>query len=241
MPHAPQSGHTVKRNACQKETHFMLYELRHYDTLTDRDLLLLNALFETDILPAWARAGIEAVGFWTVLVGPQSPRLTCILRWRDNAERDAKWGAFSQQTPALTLPAPAHTVTNTLLRPLPGSHDARRDNQPSRLAGGVFEWRVLTVTDTARFAEWLETGGYAHFARHQMHLMGTWETTVGVAPRVSYMTVFENLAHRERAWAAFYTDPAWAVLEEGLYPDMGPLITHTESCLMKGTEFSGWR
>lgn len=219
----------------------MLYELLHYDTLTDRDLLLLTARFETDILPAWARADIEAVGFWTVLVGPHAPRLTCILRWDDSTDRDMKWSAFSRDTPALVLPAPAYTLSNTLLRPLPGSHDARRDNQPSRLAGGVFEWRVLTVTNPKALFAWYEGGGYAHFARHGMHLMGTWETTVGVAPRVSYMTVFENLAHRERAWAAFYTDPAWAALEEGLYPDTGPLVTHTESCLMKGTEFSGWR
>ena len=63
--------------------------------------------------------------------------------------------------------------------------------------------------------------------------MGFWTTYIGVSPRLTYMLVFENQADRERAWAAYHTDPAWPAVEEGLYPNGRPLIIGTESCLMK--------
>jgi hypothetical protein len=71
--------------------------------------------------------------------------------------------------------------------------------------------------------------------------MGVWETLIGMSPRLTYMLVFENLAHRERAWASFYTDPDWPALQEGLFPDGQPLIGQTESNLMRGSAFSYWR
>ena len=71
--------------------------------------------------------------------------------------------------------------------------------------------------------------------------MGYWTTYLGVAPRLTVMLVFENLAHRERAWASFYTDPEWPARQDGLYPGGKPLISRIDSAVMKGSEFSGWR
>lgn len=74
-----------------------------------------------------------------------------------------------------------------------------------------------------------------------MFTMGFWTTVIGVSPRLTYMLVFEDLTHRDRAWAAFHTDPNYQRIEEKLYPNGLPLIAQTESCLMRGTDFSGWR
>ena len=229
----------------------MLYELRHHDAHSGRSLDRLTDDFSDTILPVWEKLGIEAVGFWSVFVGPTSPRLTNLLAWDSLEQRQRLWDRFLNDSAILSLQAkyaeggsPTHTVTNAILSPLPQSPLPRHDNQPPRLAGGVFEQRVLAFDDEAKLrqvADWMADKGMAHMTRHGMFLMGAWETTIGVSPRLTYMLVFENLAHRERAWAAYHTDPDWPELQAGLYPAGQPLIGQTESALLKGTGFSHWR
>ena len=226
----------------------MFYELRHHDACSTRSLDVLNRQSES-AMPIWQRLGIESVGFWPVLIGPYSPRLTSIIAWESLEQRERLWDAFLddgewrevlQRQPE----DPTRTFTNTILRPIPGSPVARHDNQPPRLTGGAFELRTMTFEDQAKLrqaAAWYAEVGLAQARRHGMFVMGIWETYIGVAPQITYMLVFENLAHRERAWASFYTDPAWPRLQDALYPDGSSLIHHTESSLMRGSEFSNWR
>ncbi len=230
----------------------MLYELRHYDLHSGRSLDRLTRRFDEHTLRIWERLGIEPVGFWSVFVGT-APRLTYLLAWDDLAQRQARWDAFQNDPEwqqvrdadnAHASGSPVRTITNSILQPFPSSPLPRRDNQPSRLTGGVFELRTYAFDEAARLrqmADWLAARGQAHLDKHGLFLMGAWETTIGVSPRLSGMLVFENLAHRERAWAAFFTDPEWSVISDDLYPGGVPLISQTESCLMRGTEFSGWR
>jgi hypothetical protein len=231
----------------------MRYELRHYDVEGERGLGFVTRRFGEHVLPAFDRCGIEPVGFWTVFVGAHSPRLTYVLAWQDLAEREARWNAFETdpewsqtlvQTNADYGGSPIRVITNTIMRPVPSGPLSRRDNQPSRLAGGVFEMRTFAFRDYAgqfQCERWFAEYALPLLEKHRMHVMGLWATEIGVTPRLTLMLVFENLADRERAWASYYTDPTWPSVEEGLYPSGRPLIVHEESCLMRGTEFSGWR
>jgi hypothetical protein len=231
----------------------MLYELRHYDVEGERGLRRTIQRFAEHVLPAFDRARIEAVGFWTVFVGPQSPRLTYTLAWEDLAQRQARWGAFEAdeewrraraETNTAWGGSPIRVIANTILMPTPSSPLPRRDNQPSRLAGGIFEQRTYAFRDyesQAQCVGWLGEHCLPLFEKHRIHVMGLWTTYIGVTPRVTLMLVFESLADREQAWAACHTDPAWPAVEAELYPDGHSLIASEESCLMRGTEFSGWR
>lgn len=71
----------------------MLYEYRLYDAVPGR-LPDLHRRFQEVTLPLFERHGIEQVGFWVADVG-LSNQLHYILRWRDMAERQAKWAAFA--------------------------------------------------------------------------------------------------------------------------------------------------
>lgn len=231
----------------------MLYELRHYDIRSSRGLALVNQRFADHILPVWARIGIEPVGFWTVIVGTPSPRLTYLLAWEDLAQRQAQWDAFEadpewqqvrRDTNAAWGGSPIHTFTSAILQPTNYSRLPRRDNQPSRLTGGVFELRTYHFDDMAKLiqaVDWFGAQAAPAFETHGLFAMGFWTTYIGVSPRLTYMLIFENLAHRERAWASFYTNPEWPSRQDKLYPNGQPLVAQIESCVMKGTAFGGWR
>ena len=72
----------------------MIHEQRIYHAMPGRLPDLLRR-FETVTLPIWKRFGIRQAGFWTVLVGGSNHDLFYLLAWRDMAERDEKWTAFS--------------------------------------------------------------------------------------------------------------------------------------------------
>ena len=139
----------------------MLYELRHYDIRSPRGLDRVNERFEQHVIPIWNRIGIEPVGFWPVIIGSPSPRLTYILAWEDLAQRQSLWDAFEAdpewrkavaETNAAWGGSPIHTFTSSILKPTAFSRLPRRDNQPARLRGGIFELRTYHFEETAHLS-----------------------------------------------------------------------------------------
>ena len=76
----------------------------------------------------------------------------------------------------------------------------------------IFEMRFYAVTHgrmadaNARFTDHLP----ALFSRHGVQCVGAWNALAGPgAPRFVYLLAYRDFAHRETAWAGFYTDPEW--------------------------------
>lgn len=77
----------------------------------------------------------------------------------------------------------------------------------------IFELRLYHVTrgrmadQNSRITKFLPP----LFSRHGVRCVGAWNTLAGPAsPRFAYLMAFDDFAHREQAWAGFYTDPDWA-------------------------------
>ncbi|BDI31027.1 hypothetical protein CCAX7_30780 [Capsulimonas corticalis] len=230
----------------------MFYELRHYDCHSSLALKRLTSRFGDHTTKIWARIGIEPVGFWPVLVGAHQPRLTYILAWEDLAQREALWAQFVADPAWKTAVAasraeiggdPVRTITSSILSPLSFSHLPRQDNQPARLARGVFELRTYKFDANAKLgktADWFRDHCLPLFEAHGVFAMGFWTTYIGASPELTYMLVFESLAHREQAWAAVYTDPRWLQIQQELYTEGVSPIFGMDTALMRGTDFSGW-
>src|SRR5687768_7387316 len=58
----------------------MIYELRIYHVAQGK-MAALHERFQKFTLAAWAKHVLARVGFWTVLVGPDSNRLYYLLAW----------------------------------------------------------------------------------------------------------------------------------------------------------------
>lgn len=71
----------------------MIIEMRVYECAPGR-LGALQERFAKHTLGFFQKHGIEPMGFWTTLVGRNNHELTYLLKWKDMAEREAKWNAF---------------------------------------------------------------------------------------------------------------------------------------------------
>lgn len=78
----------------------------------------------------------------------------------------------------------------------------------------------------------------ALFEKHGMKNVGYWTNVIGgSSDEMIYMLAFEDLGHRERAWAAFQADPEWQRLRAESERD-GTLNHRFENQILAPTDFS---
>ena len=75
------------------------------------------------------------------------------------------------------------------------------------------------------------------FARHGIKSVAYWEDYIGISNRLTYILEWDDLAHRERGWNAFATDPEWLAVR-AKSEEAGPIVARVISTLMKPTDYS---
>lgn len=79
------------------------------------------------------------------------------------------------------------------------------------------------------------TMGY--FEKHGIKQVGYWTDVIGTSGRLTYMLAFDDMAQRDRAWAAFGSDAerlaAFAETEKN-----GLLVARVENKIMRPTAYS---
>jgi hypothetical protein len=80
-----------------------IFEIRTYESHSDRAALNKLAMFNAGEVPIFRRTGLTPVFFGETLVGAKMPNLTYMLTFRDMTARDAAWAAFGQDPDWKTL------------------------------------------------------------------------------------------------------------------------------------------
>lgn len=79
------------------------------------------------------------------------------------------------------------------------------------------------------------------FEQHGITNVGYWTNAIGGrSDELWYLLAYEDLAQRERAWAAFREDEEWQRVRAESERD-GPLVHHIENRIMSPTDFSPLR
>ena len=73
-----------------------IYELRTYESHSDRAALNKLKMFNAGEVPIFRRAGLTPVFFGETLIGAKMPSLSYMLTFSDMAARDAAWSAFGR-------------------------------------------------------------------------------------------------------------------------------------------------
>jgi hypothetical protein len=75
------------------------------------------------------------------------------------------------------------------------------------------------------------------FKKHGIRVVGFWEAAIGVSNVLHYLVQFDDLAHRERAWAAFGADPDWQRVRAESEKD-GPIVARIRSEIWRAAPYS---
>lgn len=73
----------------------MIYELRLYSVAPGR-MADVHDRFNHHFPALFARHGVNCVGRWNAVAGPDAPRFVYLMAYRDYAEREAVWASFYQ-------------------------------------------------------------------------------------------------------------------------------------------------
>jgi hypothetical protein len=82
-----------------------IFELRTYESHSDRAALNKLKMFNAGEVPIFRRAGLTPVFFGETIIGTTMPSLTYMLTFADMSARDAAWARFSQDPEWKTLSA----------------------------------------------------------------------------------------------------------------------------------------
>ena len=100
-----------------------IFELRTYESHSDRAALNKLKMFNAGEVPIFRRAGLTPVFFGETLIGSRMPSLTYMLTFADMAARDKAWNAFLNDPEWKSLSADAQyrdnvsAISDIILRP----------------------------------------------------------------------------------------------------------------------------
>jgi NIPSNAP len=75
------------------------------------------------------------------------------------------------------------------------------------------------------------------FKRHGIEVVGFWDTLVGEADELIYMTKYASWEEREKKWGAFMADQEWQRVRDETQAH-GPIVEHIRTALLTATDFS---
>jgi hypothetical protein len=75
------------------------------------------------------------------------------------------------------------------------------------------------------------------FKRHGIRVVGFWEAIIGTSGVLHYLLQFDDLGHRERAWAGFLADPDWHRVRAESEKD-GPIVARIRNEIWRPTPYS---
>ncbi|HVS59352.1 MAG TPA: NIPSNAP family protein [Gemmatimonadaceae bacterium] len=104
-----------------------IFELRTYESHSDRAALNKLKMFNSGEVPIFRRTGLTPVFFGETVVGANMPSLTYMLTFSDMSARDAAWASFSRDPEWKALSADPQyrdnvsTISDIILQPAPYS------------------------------------------------------------------------------------------------------------------------
>ena len=118
---------TLEPSAGAGTTTPRIFELRTYESHSERAALNKLAMFNAGEVPIFRKTGLTPVFFGETVIGAKMPSLSYMCTFADMAARDAAWAAFSKDPDWKTLSGDAQyrenvsAISDIILRPTPFS------------------------------------------------------------------------------------------------------------------------
>jgi hypothetical protein len=249
---ASATGASFAMSTMQAAPKGSIIELRHYEMRNsgDQQPRRINDFIEKHAIPAGKRAGAASGGVFGMLIGPGSPMVLMVNVYPSLAAMEStteKLAADKEFQTALNTyyagALPYLRVNTTLLRAidsLPGvAVPPVEQGKPPR----VFELRTYesnTPATLRRKVGMFEAGGELNIFRRVGMQVVFFGTIIAGAnqPSLVYMLGYDNLAHREKCWNAFGSDPEWHKLRDTPGLSDAEIVSNVSSVLLRPAAYS---
>jgi hypothetical protein len=231
----------------------MYYELRRYELRQGPMVDRMHEYLKTVSLPALNRAGVATVGAFTPAFGALSPSIYLFLPYgsiQAFAGTQAKLAADAEFQKAAgshaNLPAtdPAYLRVHSQLMaaanfmPTVEVPPAAQGNKPR-----IFELRTYESHSLKARRMKLEMfgplGELAIFRRTGLRPVFFGDNVIGDRlPSFTYMLTFDDMAAREKNWAAFIGDPEWQALRAKPGYSDPEIVSNIISIILRPTAYS---
>ena len=210
----------------------------------------LSDFLEHAALPAFTRAGIGPLGFFSSSIAEDGPFILTIATFASLAameQQRAKVSADAEYKKALDTfdasPGLSYVRIDSMLgRAFAGAPEIEVPADEAKRPARVFELRRYESNNAATLArkiKMFESGEIAIFRRLGMRPVFFAETLVGPRmPNLVYMLSFDDLASREKAWRAFGADPDWQKLRAVPGNSDAEIVSNTSISILQPLPFS---
>jgi NIPSNAP len=228
------------------------YELRRYELRSGPQVKLANDYFRDAFIPAANRLGISPVGAFNVAVGARSPSLYVLLPstsletlvgLRTRLAADAEYTAHA--APFLEAPGttPAYVrMESSLMIAFEGRPKLQAPPGAAGKRPRAFELRTYespSDRDHERKVEMFNHGEFEVFEAAGFRPVFYGDTLVGSRlPNLTYMLSFDDLADRNKLWAAFGGSPAWKKLSSSARYAFEEIVSNITNVILSPTDYS---
>ena len=198
------------------------YELREYQLRNSKagQQARLTAFLEAEHLPMTKRAGVAAAGYFSMQLGEFGPRLFSLAVYNslahmqevlDARAADKAWMKAAADFGAAE--APFDRVKSRLLRAFDGLKKIEIPKPNDEKGPRLFDLRTYeaeTFADLREKINMFNSEEIEIFRKTGINPLLFGETIVGDhMPNLTYMAWYDDMAARDKAWAAFLSHPDW--------------------------------
>jgi len=229
------------------ETKPEYYELRRYHMLNRSKQEVLDDFLQNAAIPAMNRIGIEPVGVFSVMYGPNSPTIYVLLPHKSLESfatatslltADAKYQRAGASFLSAPLSDPAYVrMESSLMVAFERMPELKVPTKKAR----IFELRRYenhSVKASKKKIEMFNVGGEIEiFLKTGLQPVFFGETLIGARlPNLTYMLVFDNMAERDKRWSAFSSSPEWKKLRSA--PEYADNVVNVNVIFLRPAPYS---
>lgn len=226
------------------------YELRLYHLRQGPTMKRFDDFYRDVALPAWNRAGVNAVGVFDVMIGPDQPTKYVLLPFASLAAMQSSREKF--ETDDALLKAEFANVPPTdpayirkescLMQAFSGMPKLEVPPHVAEKKSRIFELRTYEAHSrkaNKKKIEMFDVGEIDIFRRTGLRPVFFGDTLVGTKlPNLTYMLVFDDMATRDRNWGTFGGHPDWKKLSTTPGYTNAEILTNITSVFLRPTGYS---
>jgi hypothetical protein len=231
----------------------MYYELRRYELRQGPMADRMHEYLKTVSIPALNRAGVATVGAFTPAFGALSPSIYLFLPHVSiqsfaglsaRLDADAEFKKAAEAHASLPATDPAYVRVHSQLMaaatfmPAVEVPPAAQGNKPRIFELRTYESHSLRAR-RMKLQMFGELGELAIFRRTGLRPVFFGDNVIGDRlPSFTYMLTFDDMAAREKNWAAFIGDPEWQTLRAKPGYTDPEIVSNIVAIILRPTAYS---